>query len=361
MLSQFISIVCKVGSLGSINAAYYLPVFHYKTELFYLIRFLINVLLAYRNFKGFNLFRRDSMTSLTSLLDTHNCYLLGHRGARGEQLENSKAGFIHTQQLSQISANNWQKKKLVGIEFDVQLTLDGQLVVFHDDTLLRLFSHQSRIDQLTAAQIQRISRSASANQSDPMLLLQQMPEFIKNYSHIELEIKTSNRTNYQQLIQSLKQCLVTPEFKTLPLTLTSFDVHLLEKLQADIVLSQFKRGLLVEPACPQLTLKLMAQPVFKYAEHLIPSTHPILINDIKNAVMSTGQPFTNTVLIALRLGCSSIGLFYPLFDSSFMAQCQRYDLATTAWTVNNIDSAKHLIKLGVNYLITDYPSTFLYD
>lgn len=305
-------------------------------------------------------FYRDFMTSLTSLLDTHNCYLLGHRGARGEQLENSKAGFVYTQQLSQLSTNTWQKNKLAGIEFDVQLTFDGKLVVFHDDTMLRLFGHQARIDQLSAAQIQRISRSLSTDQSESILLLQQMPEYLKDYSHIELEVKTCDRTNYQQLIQSLKQCLVDPQLYNLPFTLTSFDIHLLQRLQADTVLSQFRRGLLVEPACPQLTLKLMANPAFNDFEHLPATKDRIAINDIKNAVMSTKQPFANTVQIALRLGCSSIGLFYPLFDSNFIAQCRRYGLATTAWTINDIDSAKQLTKLGVNYLITDYPATFLY-
>ena len=222
------------------------------------------------------------MTSLATLLDTHKTYLLGHRGARGEQLENTKAGFIHTQQLSQKSTSYLAKSKLVGIEFDVQLTLDGKLVGFHDENLLRLFSHQSRIDQLTAAQIQRISRSARAEKSDSILLLQQMPKHLKGYSHIELEIKTHERTNYAQLIQSLKQCLVDPNLSSLPLTLTSFDVRLLEQLQADSVLSHFKRGLLVEPTCPQLTIDLMRSPA------LNPSKRPIIDMkiDIKNAKLN---------------------------------------------------------------------------
>lgn len=301
--------------------------------------------------------QRVFMTSLATLLDTYKTYLLGHRGARGEQLENTKAGFIHTQQLSQKSTSYLAKSKLVGIEFDVQLTLDGKLVVFHDENLLRLFSHQSRIDQLTAAQIQRISRSARAEKSDSILLLQQMPKHLKGYSHIELEIKTHERTNYAQLIQSLKQCLVDPNLSSLPLTLTSFDIRLLEQLQADSVLSHFKRGLLVEPTCPQLTIDLMRSPA------LNPSKRPItdMKIDIKNAAMSTGQPLADTVLIALRLGCSSIGLFYPLFDSNLIAQCQRYGLSSTAWTVNDVDYAKQLTKLGVSYLITDYPTAFLHN
>ena len=267
------------------------------------------------------------MTSLTSLVEnshttcptTYSTLLLGHRGARGERLENSREGFIHTHRLSHHSQD-----RLVGIEFDVQLTQDGKLVVFHDDTMLRLFSKQSRIDQCTAAEIQRLS-------SDSIMLLEDMPEVLVGYRHIELEIKTHNRTNYSSLLQALKQCLSQSTFKQLPITLTSFDVQLLDYLQADCLLSTFKRGLLVEPISSQ--------------------SNP--------ALMSTGQLLSHTIDTALRLQCEAVGLYYLLFNESFVKECRRYGLSTTAWTVNDTDYAKYLIKLGVNYLITDYPSVFL--
>ena len=212
----------------------------------------------------------------------------------------------------------------MGIEFDVQLTQDGKLVVFHDDTMLRLFSKQSRIDQCTAAEIQRLSGGA-------IMLLEDMPEVLVGYRHIELEIKTHNRTNYSRLLQALKQCLSQSTFKQLPITLTSFDVQLLDYLQADCLLSTFKRGLLVEPISSQ--------------------SNP--------ALMSTGQLLSHTIDTALRLQCEAVGLYYLLFNESFVKECRRYGLSTTAWTVNDTDYAKYLMKLGVNYLITDYPSVFL--
>lgn len=267
------------------------------------------------------------MTSLSSLLKnshttcptTYSTLLLGHRGARGERLENSREGFIHTHRLSHHSQG-----RLVGIEFDVQLTQDGKLVVFHDDTMLRLFSKQSRIDQCTAAKIQRLSGGA-------IMLLEDMPEVLVGYRHIELEIKTHNRTNYSSLLQALKQCLSQSTFKQLPITLTSFDVQLLDYLQADCLLITFKRGLLVEPISSQ--------------------SNP--------ALMSTGQLLSHTIDTALRLQCEAVGLYYLLFNESFVKECRRYGLSTTAWTVNDTDYAKYLMKLGVNYLITDYPSVFL--
>lgn len=280
------------------------------------------------------------MTTLTALLNTHFTYLLGHRGARGEQLENSKAGFIHTQNLSQKSNG-----KLVGIEFDVQLTKDGKLVVFHDDSLLRLFSRQSRVDQCTAEQILTIGHPH-------VLLLQDMPAFLTGYSHIELEIKTHPRTNYQKLVTALQMNLRQSIFENIPLTLTSFDTRLHYFLQTNPFLSQFRRGLLVEPTSLQVRNDL-AFNSFQNNSRL----H-------KDTPMSTGVPISQTVLTALQLECQAIGLYYPLFDKplfneGIIADCNRYGLSTSAWTVNRIEDAIQLIKLGVNYIITDYPSRFL--
>ncbi|MGI9340349.1 MAG: glycerophosphodiester phosphodiesterase, partial [Psychrobacter sp.] len=67
--------------------------------------------------------------------------LLGHRGARVEALENTLFGFQHAKRL--------QARGLAGVELDVQLTADGHLIVFHDDTLQRLCGLQARIDQLS--------------------------------------------------------------------------------------------------------------------------------------------------------------------------------------------------------------------
>lgn len=303
------------------------------------------------------------MTSLTSLLEKHPTCVLGHRGARGEQLENSRAGFIHTQNLSQHF-----RDKLVGIEFDVQLTHDGKLVVFHDDTLLRLLSRQSRVDQCTAHEIQSISQSAMSMDSrqnnqnilPPVMLLEEMPLVLEGYSHIELEIKTHNRTPYPKLIESLKQSLAKPEFAQLPLTLTSFDLQLHHHLQADPKLSRFKRGLLVEPVSPQVLTELtLYGRNFSYQNNNTGQKTNRNSRLYKDTLMSTGSPLAQTVETALRLQCQALGLYYPLFDESIISECHKYGLSTTAWTVNNIDYAKYLTQLGVNYLITDYPSHFI--
>ena len=54
-----------------------------------------------------------------------------------------------------------------GMELDVQLTKDGQLVVFHDDDLQRLADDPRRVDQCTLAELQAMSLGGVADAHAP--------------------------------------------------------------------------------------------------------------------------------------------------------------------------------------------------
>lgn len=284
------------------------------------------------------------------MINFKNTQLLGHRGARVEALENTLFGFQH--------ANRLQAKGLAGVEFDVQLTADGQLIVFHDDTLQRLCGLQARVDQLSLREIQRHTQSGhriltldmlaqllplsmtkpffkpqrqalnhllglagsnSFEQIDELESLVIEAHTLTRFTHIELEIKTNERTNYSKLRTALKRYLVNSPLSTLPLVLTSFDLQLLAQLHGDKDLSTITRGLLVR-------------------EHSLVASAP------------------NT---ALRLGCSQLGVYYPLLDEQIVEYYHRHQLPISAWTVNDIDSIKQLINWQVDVIITDIPSQLL--
>ena len=126
------------------------------------------------------------------MIDFKRSLLLGHRGARGEVLENTLVGFEHAQNL--------QESGLAGVEFDVQLSGDGHLVIFHDDNLERMCGQQSYIEQLSMAEIQRYLQFGHK-----IITLQSMTPALKNYRYIELEVKTHNRTDYDKLVKALHE------------------------------------------------------------------------------------------------------------------------------------------------------------
>lgn len=72
--------------------------------------------------------------------------LFAHRGLHGDKIaENSREAFaaacVHG----------------YGIELDVQLSKDGEVVVFHDDTLTRMTGDKRRVDQVAWAEMQTLS------------------------------------------------------------------------------------------------------------------------------------------------------------------------------------------------------------
>lgn len=240
------------------------------------------------------------------MIDFKSTLLLGHRGARGEVLENTLLGFEHAQNL--------QSAGLAGVEFDVQLSSDGQLIIFHDDNLERMCGQQSHIDQLSMAEIQRHRQFGH-----DIITLQSVVLALKHYRYIELEIKTHNRTDYGKLLNALTRELVDSPIASLPIVLTSFDVELHSQLQRSKLLTHLPRGLLI-----------------RTPEALI--TAP------------------NT---ALQLGCVQLGIHYPLLNRKIIQHCHRFGLPVSAWTVNDIDTIKQLIDWQVDTIITDYPTHFL--
>lgn len=296
------------------------------------------------------------------MINLENTLLVGHRGARSEALENTLEGFQH--------AHSLQRRGLAGVEFDVQLTSDGHLIVFHDETLQRLCGLQSRIDQLTLNEVQRylqnghriitlkqlaqalpsssqtlssqalsvkkqqtsrrqqkyvlntlfgLSNSAELSDVTETSSLKLPANTLAQFTHIELELKTHERTDYKKLIKALTRDLIDSPLARLPIVLTSFDVQLLAQLQTNKLLTHIPRGLLART--PKLLL-----------------TAP------------------NT---ALQLGCNQIGVYHALLNQSVIQSCHRYGLQVSAWTVNDIEFIKQLVKWQVDAIITDIPSQLL--
>lgn len=256
----------------------------------------------------------------------NNFFILGHRGARGEWLENSQIGFANTQKLA-----------VNGVEFDVQLTADNQLIVLHDEHLQRLARRQNLISQMTINEIKRILVSDYSRFfhqknpnffAQPILLLTDLLPYLQGYQHIELEVKTHIRTPYQTLIKALDKILQQTGWKALPITVTSFDTRLLANLS-----NRYKKGLLLQPIC-SLPTEIAFLPTSKY-----------FINDTFN--------------LACQLGCQQVGIYYPLINQQIIDYANKFDLSVTAWTVNNHKISLDLLNLGIKTIITDYPTNLL--
>lgn len=269
-------------------------------------------------------------------------YLLGHRAARAEMLENCQDGFAYVQQLQK------HGKQLDGVEFDIQMTADGKFVVVHDETLNRLAGQQSWIADKTWTELDAIVQSDYGRFSQRfelgflkhhVLLLDDLPRYLQYFCHIELEIKTHAKTHPALLVKNLLRLLSQEIWQALPITLTSFDTDILYQIQNQ-----------QQSLPPKLHTGLLLEPKTTLASQITFLPTPDAAG--KNLILQTFNR-------ACALGCSQVGIYYALITPTLLEIAKIYGLTVTAWTVNEVDVAKRLIKMGVDCVITDYPTQFL--
>ena len=284
-------------------------------------------------------------------------YLLGHRAARAERLENCQDGFDYVQQLQK------NGKQLDGVEFDVQMTADGKFVVVHDETLNRLAGQQSWIADKTWAELNAVVQSDHGRFSQRfelgflkhrVLLLNDLLPYLQHFRHIELEIKTHAKTHPALLVKNLLRLLSQEIWQALPLTLTSFDTDILYQIQNQhqFLTFHFPTGLLLEPKTlePKTLEPKTLEPNTTLAGQIAFLPTPDAAG--KNLILQTFNR-------ACALGCRQVGIYYALITPTLLEIAKIYGLTVSAWTVNEVDVAKRLIEMGVDCVITDYPTQFL--
>jgi glycerophosphoryl diester phosphodiesterase len=104
-------------------------------------------------------------------------HIIGHRGGAGLWPENSLAGF---RELAAMPVE--------GVEFDVHLTVDGELLVIHDPTLDRTTDHSGPVAALRAGEHRRVVLNQSGGESIP-LLFEVLEIFANTAMELHVELK----------------------------------------------------------------------------------------------------------------------------------------------------------------------------
>lgn len=157
--------------------------------------------------------------------------LIGHRGVPARAPENTMASFRLAAQ-----------EKIDWVEFDVQLTSDHTLVIFHDDELDRTTNGQGIVYQKSTTDLSHLDAGAwfspaFAGEKIPVFP-SALPELIKMglFLNIELKIPSSPPPGYAALLA----LIFTNTLRSLwPLThpkplISSFDWTLLQSIRASL-------------------------------------------------------------------------------------------------------------------------------
>jgi len=229
---------------------------------------------------------------------------LGHRGARGLAPENTLAGM---KVAMQVGAD--------GVEFDVQRTSDGHLVVFHDDDLKRICGVGGRVVTSTLAQLRELDAGRHFG-----------PQF------------------FGELIPTLDELIeALPASAFLNIEAKRFRFRS-DGLEAGIVQAIQRHNLL--------------------SRCIVSSFNPVLLwrmGRIDRAI-PLGLLYAPDEPVGLNRGWPRYGLrlaalhpYHEQVTAKLMQQARSRGQQINTWTVNEPAEMRRLIDLGVDGIITDRP------
>jgi len=228
--------------------------------------------------------------------------IIGHRGASAEAPENTLAAFA-------LAA----KQGAQGIEFDVQLNADGNVVVMHDATVERTTNGTGRVSQMSSDEL----RALDAGMGQPVPTLDDVFEAFGPSMLYNVELKVSGLRN-----KGLEGAVAE-----------RIEAY---HLQNHVLVSSFS-PLALRRARRQLAATTMTALVWmggRFAQRVL---HGLLPSPQAEHAAWADHPH------------------YPLVDEAYMAWARERDLRVHVWTVDDAQEARRLAKLGVHALITNRP------
>jgi len=222
----------------------------------------------------------------------------GHRGAKGVVMENSLEGF-------KLAAEQGVNQ----FELDIRLSSDHQLMVVHDENLMRLANSSLLVSQSSADALSNIQLTGT-NQGIPTL--EQVIESCPNVIHWQFEIKT--QTSNPKFVRPIKAILKKYKLEN-KVVVTSQHVG---------TLAIFKRSL---PNVPR-----------GYVQE---------------------WPFPNGIKISQKLQCQYLILNKKLASKKRITNAQSKGLNVSVWTVNDVKDMEQIKRNGANSIISDFPQLAL--
>lgn len=225
-----------------------------------------------------------------------------HRGASGYAPENTLPAFQKAVEM-----------KADGVELDIQLTKDGELVVIHDETVDRVSDGTGFVRDYTLEELRRldVSRPISGFRTVRIPTLAEVLEELKPTGlTVNIECKTG--------------IFFYPGLEEKMLKMVR-DMQMTERIWC----SSFNHEsvLRVKALCPEMKTGFLVQDVLADAagytrQHGVMALHPAL---------------------------------YHMQDPELIRKCKENGLAVHIWTVNDQKDMEELCRAGADALITNYP------
>lgn len=194
------------------------------------------------------------------------------------------------------------------VEIDVQETSDGQVVLFHDNTLKRITGGNRKIADMSYEELQAIDAGSWFSKDykgESIPLLEQVMEYTKGKIDLNIEIK--NRGNDSYLPEKVLEMVKAYEMEE-QCVITSTNLNYLQRIKTTE--PEIKTGYILSAAY--------------------------------------GNYYSDESVDFISIRSSFV-------TESLMEKCHEAGRAVHAWTVNSKGELERLRMLGVDNIITDYP------
>jgi glycerophosphoryl diester phosphodiesterase len=245
--------------------------------------------------------------------------VIGHRGASAQAPENTLAAIDRAAELG----ISW-------VENDVQRTKDGELVVIHDDSLLRttnvkaVFPHRApwKVKDFTAAEITRLDAGSWFGPRFAGTRVPTLTQYMRRVGH-----------NHQKLLLEIKNPALYP----------GMERQILKVLGNEGWLDrQHLAGRLIVQSFDANSLRIV--------HDLAPAVRTALLGTPRVADLPAYAGFTD----GINPSHGSLSRGYVAAVHS-VAGAHGRPLTVFAWTVDDVDTARQVARYGVDGVISDKP------
>lgn len=274
------------------------------------------------------------------LKDLESFQVIAHRGASGHAPESTMAAYE--------LAHEWGADYL---EVDVQLSADGELVVFHDDTVDRTSDGEGHIHDYTLEELKALDtgtwfNDANVDKADPAFAGAQiltLEELFERFGHdaryyIETKSPLLNPGLEEALVEALEEHDMIENGRVLVQSFEQGSLLKLRELNQHIPLIQL----------------VWYSPSEEDNDRLVEWTGvtpaPADITD---------EDFQAIAAYAAGIGTNVTYNGEDVIDADFISQAQENGLPVHVYTINETDEMKRLQDWGVNGLFTDYADRLL--
>lgn len=229
--------------------------------------------------------------------------VIAHRGASGEAPENTMAAFERAIEM-----------KVDLIELDIHFSKDGEIMVIHDETVDRTTDGRGAIAEMTRNEVQALD---AGSWFSPRFEGERVPTLSE-----VIELVKPTPVN---LLIEIKQGRGLPH---------GFEKRLIQAIQEHNILSR----VIVQSFNHAAVRKVKEENPSIATGALIDYRSPDPISEVKAA------------------GAETLALKSSLVTREVIEKAHRNGLRVFVWTVNKLARIRKMLTLGVDGVITDYPS-----